>query len=325
MKTSSSLHLRKRELFGYLGYEPHPGQVEVHRSRAPRRILACGVRWGKSTCAAMEAVAALMVPRERSIGWVVAPSYDLTERIFGRVREVVEGRLAHRVQEVNPRDRRIVIRNLLGGVSELRGKSADQPVSLLGEGLDWLVVDEAARLSEEVWTRHLSQRLIDRKGWALLLSTPRGADWFYHLYRRGLSGRDPDYAAWAKPSWDNPMVDRALIEAEWPRLPAGVFEQEYAARFLGEEQEPCAVCDGPSPDAPGIVIMEQGQEFLRCKACGKPVNEEGSSLVKRWPDGTAYLKRIILARRPKAPPPEEPFLNLRWNINVDPHDPREAG
>jgi hypothetical protein len=36
---------------------------------------------------------------------------------------------------------------MAGGQSEIRAKSADNPISLLGEGLDWVVVDEAARVS----------------------------------------------------------------------------------------------------------------------------------------------------------------------------------
>ena len=40
------LQIDKRALFHDLGYEPHPGQLEVHLSSAPRRVLACGARWG---------------------------------------------------------------------------------------------------------------------------------------------------------------------------------------------------------------------------------------------------------------------------------------
>ena len=70
-------------------------------------------------------------------------------------------------------------------MSEVRGKTADNPVSLLGEGLDWLIVDEAARMKPMIWESHLSQRLIDKRGWALLISTPRGKGWFFDLFRRG--------------------------------------------------------------------------------------------------------------------------------------------
>ena len=53
-------------IFEDLEYAPHEGQRLVHRSRAPRRIVACGVRWGKSRCAAMEAVLAVEDPRAAS-------------------------------------------------------------------------------------------------------------------------------------------------------------------------------------------------------------------------------------------------------------------
>jgi hypothetical protein len=38
----SALRLDREKLFERLGYKPHPGQLEVHRSRALRRVLACG-------------------------------------------------------------------------------------------------------------------------------------------------------------------------------------------------------------------------------------------------------------------------------------------
>ena len=50
----------KPSLFRALGYRPHPGQVLVHRSEAQRRVLACGVRWGKSMLAAHEGIASAM-------------------------------------------------------------------------------------------------------------------------------------------------------------------------------------------------------------------------------------------------------------------------
>ena len=55
-ETSAPLRLSKAALFRDLGYTPHPGQLDVHRSSAPRRVVACGVRWGKTVAAAMEGV-----------------------------------------------------------------------------------------------------------------------------------------------------------------------------------------------------------------------------------------------------------------------------
>jgi hypothetical protein len=223
--------INRRALFADLGYEPHPGQWAVHDSKALRRVVACGVRWGKTRCAAMEGVAAALAPRERSFGWVVAPTYDLADKVFREIVYVFTRNLRHRMVTLRDNDRVLVVRNMAGGLTELRGKSADSPVSLLGEGLDFLIVDEAARLKPSIWQGHLSQRLIDRKGWALLISTPHGKGWFFDLFRKGQGG-DPDYASWNHPSWSNPYLDAAVIEQERGRLPEAVFRTEYGAEFL---------------------------------------------------------------------------------------------
>ena len=227
----TSRRFNKHALFVDLGYQPHPGQLEVHQSAAPRRILACGVRWGKTRCAAMEALAAAMAPRERSMGWVVAPTYDLADKVYREIVIIAAEHLRHRLVTLKESEKRIVLRNMAGGFSEIRGKSADNPVSLLGEGLDWLIVDEAARLKPAIWEGHLTQRLIDRKGWALLISTPKGKGWLYELFRRG-QGQDTDYQSWNCPSWANPHLDATLIEAERSRLPERVFKQEFGGEFL---------------------------------------------------------------------------------------------
>lgn len=223
--------LNKRRLFADLGYSPHPGQWEVHNSTAPRRIVACGVRWGKTKCSAMEAVAAMLEPRQRSMGWVVAPTYDLADRVFREIQIVLYEHLRHRIVLMKEHERRIVIVNMAGGHSEVRAKSADNPVSLLGEGLDWLIADEASRLKPHIWESHLSQRLIDKRGWALLISTPRGKGYFHQLYMLG-QGKDPDYQSWNLPTWTNPLLDAGLIERQREHVPESVFLQEYGAQFV---------------------------------------------------------------------------------------------
>lgn len=226
------MHLSKQALFSSLGYEPHAGQRLVHRSRAKRRVLVAGTRTGKSLCAAMEAIAAAMEPRKRSIGWCVGPTLELADKVYRETVIVAAEHLKHRIVELKQHDKKLVLRNLGGGLSEIRAKTADNPVSLLGEGLDWLIVDEAARLKPAIWNSFLSQRLIDKDGWALFISTPRGRGWLWELWRRGQSGKDKDYESWQMPSWTNPYLNRELIEAERERLPSAVFAQELAAEFI---------------------------------------------------------------------------------------------
>ena len=224
--------LDRLRFFEDLGYEPHPGQLEIHLDDHPRRVVACGVRWGKTLCAAMEGLAAAMAPKERSVGWVAAPTYDLANKVFREIVLAAQRHLRHRVIKLSEASGLLVLRNMAGGISEVRAKSADNPVSLLGEGLDWLIVDEASRLKPDIWQSHLSQRLIDNKGWALLISTPRGKGYFFDLYRRGQENRDPAHRSWNNPSWTNPHLDRALIEEQRSHIPERVFLQEYGAQFI---------------------------------------------------------------------------------------------
>lgn len=224
--------LDKRTFFEDLGYVPHPGQLEVHLATEPRRVVACGVRWGKTVCAAMEGLAAAMQPNEKgSIGWVVGPTYDLADRVFLEIRVRALERLQHRIVSIKEAERRIQLRNLAGGISEIRAKSADSEVSLLGEGLDWVILDEASRLKPRIWQEHISQRLVDKKGWALLISTPKGKGYYFDLFRRG-QGADPDWRSWNCPSWTNPLLDREIIDRQREILPERAFRQEYAAEFI---------------------------------------------------------------------------------------------
>ena len=247
----------KLAFFHDLGYQPHAGQLDLHQSRHPRRVVACGVRWGKTLAAAMEGLAAAMIPADRSVGWVVAPTYDLADRVFREISYVAMTRLRHRVVVLKESERRLVLRNMSGGLSEIRAKSADNPVSLLGEGLDWVIVDEASRLKPVIWQSHLAQRLIDKKGWALLISTPKGKGYFYDLFRRG-QGADQDYCSWNHPSWTNPLLDRQVIEDERGRLPDRVFRQEFGAEFIEgsgavfRNVRECAVLDWQEPAPQGI-------------------------------------------------------------------------
>lgn len=232
MAMATRLELDKDALFRQLGYEPHEGQLAVHRSKAKRRILICGTRFGKSLCAAMECLATAMEPRKRTMIWIVAPTMELSDKAYREVVIVVAEHLKHRLIELKQHDKRILIRNLGGGVSEIRGKTADNPVSLLGEGLDLVVVDEASRLKPAIWHSFLAQRLVDKDGSALLISTPKGRGYLFDMWKKGQPGGDPDFESWNLPSWVNPHLDRALIEKERERLPDAVFRQEFGAEWI---------------------------------------------------------------------------------------------
>lgn len=155
--------------------------------------------------------------------WWVAPSYKMAAVGWRVVRQ-----LAQQIPGVNIREADRIIEFPNNGTVQVR--SADDPQSLRGEGLDGVVLDECAFMREEAWTEALRPALSDRKGWAFFISTPKGYNWFHDLWRR--AEYDPDWQSWRKPTTDNPFIDPAEIEAASQSIPEVIFRQEYQAEFL---------------------------------------------------------------------------------------------
>lgn len=270
--------LNRAALFDQLGYTPHAGQQRIHDSRAKRRVVACGTRFGKSVVAAYEAVAFLLEPRERMDAWLVAPTYELTKRTFERVVAVLHEHMPHRVLVYNEREHVIRVANLGGGESELRARSADKPAGLLGAALDVLIIDEADKVRADVWDQYLAPRLVDRDGCALLISTPGSVDsWFFRQYRR--AKHDAAYASFSMPTSTNPHISPEVIEAERTRLQPDDFRSQYLAEFLGLDITPCTTCGGPDVYARGGVSLTGAEKLRFCPDCGLVVHEDGKTAV----------------------------------------------
>jgi hypothetical protein len=102
---------------------------------------------------------------------------------------------------------------------------------LIGEGLNWLIFDEAAKCKHSVWEQALQPTLTDRDGRVLFITTPEGYNWIYDLWKLG---NNPDYPEWGSlkfPSWENPHLDPKKIEEARRTMSESTFLQEYGADF----------------------------------------------------------------------------------------------
>ena len=117
--------------------DEHPGQSEVHRSLARFKVLACGRRWGKTILGVHEC---LDVASKGGRAWWVAPNYKMSE--------VGWRPLQHVAQMVGIQPRNVDRQIPFPGGGEVVVRSADDPQSLRGEGLDLVVIDECAYVAE---------------------------------------------------------------------------------------------------------------------------------------------------------------------------------
>lgn len=202
---------------------PHPLQVAVLTNPARFKVLACGRRWGKTTMALIWAVERAI--RGRLIWWVL-PTFPMSTEVWRILKTATNGAAEKRESE-----RRIEF----PGGGAIQVKSADNPDSLRGAGLDGVVIDEAAMISDaEAWQAALRPALADRQGEALLLSTPKGQNWFYEEWQRGYDAAAyPDYASFHYKTAESLTVPASEIQAAERELPPRVFAQEFEASFEG--------------------------------------------------------------------------------------------
>ena len=220
--------LNKAKLWQILGYKPSPEQLAVHSSTARFRVNVQGRRSGKSYSAAKEVLPYLLVPNNRC--WVVAPTLDLANKIVREIQLDVVRNLKLPIAFKKEVSGSLHYMKLAGLNSELSAKSADRPETLVGDGVDVLIVEEAAKIRRIVWEQYLRPTLADKQGWALFTTTPEGYNWIYELWQRGKSEDFPDWDSWQHPSWQSPYFKDDIDELK-KTLTRETFEQEFGAQF----------------------------------------------------------------------------------------------
>ena len=204
--------------------QPHPGQLEVHNSDARFKVLSAGRRWGKTRLGVNEC---LDTASKGGRAWWVSPSYKTSEVGWRPLRQI-----ARKIPNAEVRlvDRMVTLPG--GGFVAVR--SADNPDSLRGEGLDFVVMDECAFMQREAWTEAIRPALSDRLGKALFISTPKGRNWFWESYQRGINGEE-GWQSWTFPTVNNPYIQASEVEAAKRDLPEIIYRQEYLAEFVDDQ------------------------------------------------------------------------------------------
>lgn len=208
---------------------PHSGgQREIVSSPARFRILRAGRRWGKTQVASHEALMAALSKPNQMVWWVANNDRNIRRGYRAVVAKTPRLLLQRDPPSDRANDRVLEFKN----GSRIEFYTAGTPDALVGEGVNFLVVDEAALIAKTVWTKNLRPTLSDTKGRALIISTPRGRNWFWELWQRGQDPSKPAYASWHHVSLDSPYMDEEEVEDARDTLPTMEFQQEYLAEFV---------------------------------------------------------------------------------------------
>ena len=214
----------------------HAGQEAVFWERKRFNWLSAGRRWRKTTmCMCLSVIGAVA---KQEIIWG-APTYDQCRVGWDELRhacgpyaEFHEGRMECRLPQ--------------GGI--IRFRSLDNPDNARGHTADGVVIDEAAYCSPVAWSEVIRPMLIDTKGWAWLVGTPAGRNWFWRGWVEAHAGEIADSIAWQAPALgvvihegrlirdphplENPEIPFEELQQLFRSQPERSFRQEVLAEFV---------------------------------------------------------------------------------------------
>lgn len=223
----------------------HSGQRQVLSDDHRFKVVVAGRRWGKTQCAKVAIIKASRNPKW--LIWYVAPTYGMARQIlWDELRSSFPAGLIVSINET-----RMSIRLINGTRIELKG--ADNPDTLRGVGVNFLVMDECQDIKQDTWTKVLRPTLAENRGRALFIGTPKQFNWLYEIYMlgqrdavklpdgtRGFSGFYVDrkgrkhrntWRSWQFPTIMSPFIPKDEIEQARRDMTEKDFRQEFEASF----------------------------------------------------------------------------------------------
>lgn len=262
------------------------------------KVVAAGRRCGKSRLAAVTLlIKGLEAPKGSSVLYV-SPT-------LGQSRQIIWSLLldigAPVIKSAHVNNLQL---ELINGIT-IYVRGADNPDTLRGLSLYYAVLDEAAFIKPETWEKIIRASLSDRKGDALFISTPDKRNFFYDLYKLGLSGTDAEWAAWHFTTQDNETIDPKEIESAKRTLSSFAFKQEFMASFDSagsdifkpewwkEKEDPKVGDYIVAIDLAGFSDVSEAN----ASAAKKRLDETAIAIVKVEDDGKWWVDDIVHFRK----------------------------
>ncbi len=242
----ADLFPRKLYWFATHGYRPHEWQAAFHcadfNTRLSRfRHLVAGRRGGKTKSAAWEVLFYCLFPEDfhrdaHSVTsdrplwvWVLTKDHELGRPARMAFQEALNGAglVKDKDYKWNKTEKTVEFTN----GTFLQFKTADDPQSLRGAGLDILWIDEAAFIpTKDAWNV-VRPSLSDKVGLVITTTTPRGKNWFWSEFFTGLVLADPHHFRVEYTSLENPYFHKEEWVYQKGAMHPSLFAQEYMAAF----------------------------------------------------------------------------------------------
>lgn len=204
-----------------------PAQDKIAADTHRFRVLNCGRRFGKTTLA-IEEIKGKALFKESRICYIAPTIQQARDIAWATMLKELKPII---VKAVESPSREITVKNMKGTTSLIQLSSWEKIETLRGQQFDFIVLDEVASMRNFWlnWDEVIRPTLTDTKGECLFISTPKGFDHFFDLYKKELE--DSDYKSFHFTTYDNPFIPTEEIDKAKLEIPEDRFAQEYCADF----------------------------------------------------------------------------------------------
>lgn len=212
-----------------------------------------GRRWGKTI---LGGVLTLNVLRQHGKAAWIVPTYKNGRSLWRFASNICYPLERAKLMDISKSER--VITTTHGGFFGIY--SADNIDAIRSEWFNLVVLDEAARISQEAHDDAILPTLADADGDELNISTPKGMNHFYDNYTSALDRMNEDMAAFQAPTSSNPspQIQKAFQNITQRVLdglyPDRTYRQEWCADFIQDGayfqnvQKCCVLTEPDHPD-----------------------------------------------------------------------------
>jgi len=204
-----------QELFEY--------QEDFLGTDAKRKALICGRQVGKTEVCATDGLHHASTRTDTTV-LITAPTQRQSSELFRRVKDLI-GR-SDREWGIDRSTQTII--EFANGSRIICLPSGTDGNSIRGYTADYIIVDEAAFVEDNVFTSVLLPMLATTDGTLALASTPFGKSGF--LYEEAWTG--DNWHITHVPSYESPLVDEAFVEEQRVTLTDTEFRQEIEGEFV---------------------------------------------------------------------------------------------
>ena len=207
-----------------LGYTPRTQFVPFHQRSSRFGTMVCHRRAGKTVaCIGELVIRAMYTKKKRAEFSYVGPFRAQAKKVaWAYLKDFTEG-----LRKGPPRESDLSVTFHNGATITIYG--ADNPDSLRGLFFDGIVLDEYGDMRPSIWGEIVLPTLLDRKGWAIFIGTPKGKNHFYHMVQR--AKKEESWFEFTLKASESGLLDEEALAIARAEMSEDQYEQEMQCSF----------------------------------------------------------------------------------------------